>query len=281
MEREEQAFILQKMGTAALYNSLPFFRQVLSHLITPPDLPQISSCLQTVMICVPARSFLVLNTRKPVPNRAMGMRMIFITRSMRALMPAHANTGAWLCAYKPCGFHPCGQVRDHIPSPKHMATPSNESPLSSASTALGYSSFHALPNGFSNAGTWFLSRLDRHFPLCSEMEIRHWVVFWWCAVERFCIQSRNIFPELVRRGQMWCFVHIFTSSQTTVVKATLKYVVLTWGVFVCVCFLVYSYIEQWSTYIQKLPQTGLEYNFWGSYNISEGSLYNLFSYNVD
>lgn len=208
-------------------------------LVWPPDLPHFSSCLQTVMICVPSCSFLVLNTRKPVPNRAMGMHMmIFITKSMPALMPAHANTEAWLCAYKPCSFHPC----------------------------VSYSNFHALPNGFSNAGTWFLSRLDRHFPSC--LEIRHWVVFWWCAVERFCIQSRNIFPELVWKGQMWCFVHIFTSSQTTVVKAILKYVVLTWGVFVCVCFLVYSYIEQWSTYIQKLPQTGLKYNFWGSYDIS-------------
>lgn len=55
MEREEQAFISQKMGTAALYNSLPLFPQVLSGLITPPDLPHFSSCLQTA-ICV--RAFL-------------------------------------------------------------------------------------------------------------------------------------------------------------------------------------------------------------------------------
>lgn len=73
----------------------------------------------------------------------------------------------------------------HLPKKKkknYTAASSNESPLSSASTALGYSGFHALPNGFSNAGTRFLSRLDRHFPLCLEMGIRPWVVHrGWCC----------------------------------------------------------------------------------------------------
>lgn len=37
---------------------------------------------------------------------------------------------------------------------------------------LSVTAASALPNGFSNAGTRFLSRLDRHFPLCLEMRIR-------------------------------------------------------------------------------------------------------------
>lgn len=56
---------------------------------------------------------------------------------------------------------------------KHMAAPLIQSPLSSASTALCYSTFHTLPNGFSNVGTHFLSRLDRYSLLCEEMEIKN------------------------------------------------------------------------------------------------------------
>lgn len=41
MAREEQTFILRKIFTVALYNSLPFFPQVLAHLIIHPDPPSI------------------------------------------------------------------------------------------------------------------------------------------------------------------------------------------------------------------------------------------------
>lgn len=56
---------------------------------------------------------------------------------------------------------------------KHMAVPLIQSPLSSASTALCYSTFHTVPNGFSNVGTQFLSRLDRYSLLCVDMEIKN------------------------------------------------------------------------------------------------------------
>ncbi len=173
MEREEQAFILQTMGTAALEQQPTVF----SSSALSFDYP----------FCPPPLLFL------PTSNDLCAFQDVWATEGnvhasvyahvhicnrehMRALIPVHAYTEAWPCVRKLFGFHPCGRVRDHIPSSKHTAAPSNESPLSSASTALGYSSFHALPNGFSNAGTRFLSRLDRHFPLCLEMGIRHWVV---------------------------------------------------------------------------------------------------------
>lgn len=160
MERE-QAFILEKMGTAALRAAYHSVLQVPSPLTTSPDLPQFSSCLQT-LICVPS-SF---------KHQEAWMILTHTTSHLHALMPTNAYTKS-VTAYlrKPFCFHPCGHVRLYSILKTH--TPLNESPLSSASTVLCYSCFHALPNGFSNAGTRFLSGLDRHFLLCEEMEIRH------------------------------------------------------------------------------------------------------------
>lgn len=56
-EREEQAFILETMGTAALEHQ-PFSPQVLSRLITPPALIHFPHYLQAV-IYVNSCSFLV------------------------------------------------------------------------------------------------------------------------------------------------------------------------------------------------------------------------------
>lgn len=110
---------------------------------------------------------------------------VYVNVYTQECMPMNTYTEAWPCLHKLFCFHPFDRVWNHIPPSKYTAAPLNESPLSSASTALGNSSFHALPNGFSNAGTRFLSRLDRHFPLCLEMGIRHWVVCWWWCCWKF------------------------------------------------------------------------------------------------
>ncbi len=182
------------MGTAALEQQPTVFSSsALS--FDYPLLPSSTSlpAYKQWFVCLPVA--FGFNTRKLDSQRAMCMHLcmhmsISITD---ALVPVHAYTEAWPCVYKLFCFHPCGRIRHHIPSSKHTAALSNESPLSSAS-ALGYSSFHALPNGFSNAGTRFLSRLDRHFPLCLEMGIRHWVVRWWWCCWKILHTEQKHFP---------------------------------------------------------------------------------------
>lgn len=100
---------------------------------------------------------------------------------------------------------------------------------------LSVAAASALPNGFSNAGTRFLSRLDRHFPLCLEMRIRPWVVRCDGVVERFRIQSRSIFPELVWKGQMWdLYMYFSTCGQTKWAKSNWNTIILLCS-GLCIC----------------------------------------------
>lgn len=191
MEKEEQAFTLQKMGPQHSRNSLPLSPQVLSHLITPPALPS-TSCL---VICVPSCSILVWTSQR-VMCMNLCMHMSIMTTYACLWMPTQKRVQKLFC------FHPCDRG-DRIPSAKHTAAPPSDSPLSSASTALRYSSFHAFPNGFSNAGTRFLSRLDRHFPLCLEMGIRHSVVRSKDSAYRVETFPQNLFEKAK------CETHIF------------------------------------------------------------------------
>lgn len=111
-----------------------------------------------------------------------------------------------------CRFHPVAKRLCSI-STTHGNAIKCIGPFICHPHALSYRSLRALPNGFSNAGRWFLSRLDGHFPLCSEMEIRHeW--FFWRSREILHTEYKHFPPDLVSKGQMRRFMHIFISCQT-------------------------------------------------------------------
>lgn len=175
------------------------------------------------MFCVHSCSFLVLTPGGLSPRGQCACISVSTTESIcihSYLMLVHAHTEAWPCVHKLFSFYSCGQDRDRIPSSKYTVPPSNESPLSSASTALSYSSFHALPNGFSNAGTWFLSRLDKHFPLCLGMRIKPWVVrCCLCCWEILHTDQEHFSWTCLRRPNARClyiYFHMFLGKATKI-----------------------------------------------------------------
>lgn len=113
----------------------------------------------------------------------------------------HRSMIAWTWLFSP--------VRPYYFLEMHRAVPLKQSLLSSVSTALGYSAFHTLVNGFSNAGTHFLFKLDLAFLfVLRDGDEDLWFsadVLWKDSAYRV-----EIFPpEFLWKGQMWDSMNVF------------------------------------------------------------------------
>lgn len=100
---------------------------------------------------------------------------------------------------------------------KHLVVPLIQSPLSSASTALCYST-PSLMDFQMEVHTFFGDLTGIRF--CVERWRARTLIFQWCVMERLWIQSRNISAELVWKGQMWNFMHVSTLEQTVLLWTT-------------------------------------------------------------